>query len=291
MFGYVRPALNLLPPEERERYRGAYCGLCHAMGERHGFLARFTLNYDFAFLAILFARGEEETRCRRCPAHPLRKGRACACGSGMDAAADASMILTWQKLRDDVLDKGWLKGLPARILCLLFLPAYRRAKRAMPRFANRVEESLEALHKLEAERSGQLDRAADAFACVLMAAAPGTEDETHRRVLEQMLYHVGRWIYLVDAWDDLEEDRQNGRYNPLDARFDGCAEAHRDYLSTSMTHSLKLAISAGNLSDFGVWTDLVQHMLYTGLPAVQEAVLDGRWAEVKKQKYNEETSR
>ena len=282
MFGYVRPALNLLPPEERERYRGAYCGLCHAMGERHGFLARFTLNYDFAFLAILFARGEEETRCRRCPAHPLRKGRACACGSGMDAAADASMILTWQKLRDDVLDKGWLKGLPARILCLLFLPAYRRAKRAMPRFANRVEESLEALHKLEAERSGQLDRAADAFACVLMAAAPGTEDETHRRVLEQMLYHVGRWIYLADARDDLEEDRKQGKYNPLLLRYG--QDVDDAALEDTMLHSLEMAASALQLGQFGCRMPVLENILYLGLPLVQKAVFNGSWSQIKNQK-------
>ena len=288
MFGYVRPVLNLLPEEERSRYKSAYCGLCHAMGARYGFFARFTLNYDFAFLAILFTDGGDELQCRRCPAHPFRKGRMCTCGRGMDAAADASMILTWQKLRDDVLDSGWWKGLPARLLCLFFSRAYRRAKKAMPAFARQAETSLEALRELEKERSGQLDRAADAFARILMTAAPEGAEETRRRVLEQMLYHVGRWIYLVDAWDDLKEDRAHGRYNPLDARFGGCAEEHREYLSASMKHSLKLAVSAGNLWDFGEWSAVVEHMLYTGLPAVQEAVLNGRWAEIKKQKYTEE---
>ena len=288
MFGYVRPALNLLSQEERDRYQSAYCGLCHAMGARHGFLARFTLNYDFAFLAILFAQREEETRCCRCPAHPLRKGRTCACGSGMDVAADASMILTWQKLRDDVLDKSWLKGLPARVLCMIFSRAYRRAKAVLPRFAQQVEHSLEELHRLEAERSGQLDRVADTFARILMAAAPACGEVSRRRALEQMLYHIGRWIYLVDAWDDLEEDRLHGRYNPLDARFDGQVGEHREYLATSMTHSLKLAVSAGNLAEFGVWTAVVQHILYTALPTVQEAVLNGRWEEIKRKKYTEE---
>ena len=103
MFGYVRPAMNLLSQEDKDRYQGVYCGLCHAMGRRYGLAARFTLNYDFAFLAILLADSADKTECRRCPAHPFRKGRICACGRGVNAAADASMILTWQKLRDDVL--------------------------------------------------------------------------------------------------------------------------------------------------------------------------------------------
>ena len=96
MFGYVRPALDQLSEEEQEAYRGAYCGLCHVMGRRHGFWSRMTLNYDFTFLAILFSAGDgacwEE---RRCPVHPLRKKRDCLCGAPLDRAADTSILLTW----------------------------------------------------------------------------------------------------------------------------------------------------------------------------------------------------
>lgn len=289
MFGYVRPAMNLLSDEEKALYQSAYCGLCHAMGERHGFFSRFTLNYDFTFLAILFYDGEPGgERCCRCPAHPLRKKRKCICGGGLDAAADASMILTWQKLRDDVRDRSFLRGLPARFLCRFFAGAYHRAAEAMPGFARRVEENLERLHQMEVQRSRELDRAADAFAGILMAAAPECPDESRQRVLEQLLYHIGRWIYLADGWDDLEEDRKAGRYNPVEVRFDGALEENREYLATSMTHSLKLAISAANLAQFGRWNAIVENTLYQGLPAVQSAVLSGRWAEVKKQKHTRE---
>lgn len=283
MFGYVRPVLARLPQAEQDAYQGAYCGLCHAMGRRHGFLVRFTLNYDFTFLAILFTGGGQEQWCvRRCPAHPLRKQRPCLCGTGTDAAADASVILTWYKLKDDVLDKGFFGGLPARFLCRLFSRPFRRASRALPDFAVQVERGLERLHRLEEERSRQLDRAADAFACILKAAAPPEPNETRRRAMEQLLYHVGRWVYLADAWDDLKEDRAQGRYNPLDARFDGRAEEEKEYVSTTMTHSLKLAISAANLVEFGQWETVIKHMLYRGLPAVQEAVLSGRWDKMRK---------
>lgn len=285
MFGYVRPVLNLLEQGEKDLYQSAYCGLCHAIGDRHGFFARFTLNYDFAFLAILFSEAPTQAQCpRRCPAHPFRKKKACVCGRGMDAAADASMILTWQKLRDDVLDQGLLRSLPKRFLCRFFSRAYNRAKAAMPEFAARVEAGLERLHELEGCRSGELDRAADAFAGILMAAAPECPGESRRRVLEQVLYHIGRWIYLTDAWDDLEEDRKAGRYNPIESRFAGKCEENREYLATSMTHSLRLAISAANLEDFGDWWPVVENTLYRGLPTVQEAVLNGRWVELKKQK-------
>lgn len=283
MFGYVRPALDQLSEEEQEAYRGAYCGLCHVMGRRHGFWSRMTLNYDFTFLAILFSAGDgacwEE---RRCPVHPLRKKRDCLCGAPLDRAADTSILLTWYKLQDDVADKGFFASLPARVLRRSFARPARRARATCPAFARQVEMGLEQLSQLEAARSDQLDRAADAFARILKAAAPPDLEESDRRVMEQLLYHLGRWIYLVDAWDDLEEDKAAGRYNPLDARFQGHAEKEREYVSTTMTHSLRLAISAANLLESGRWQAVIRHILYQGLPAVQEAVLSGRWKELKK---------
>jgi len=283
VFGYVRPALDRLSREQRDAYQSAYCGLCHALGKRHGFSARLTLQYDFTFLAILLTAGEGDgvCVCRRCPVHPFRKPRSCAAGGWLDAAADQSVILTWHKLSDDVDDHGFFTGLPYRFARLWFRRAYRKAARAQPGFDDQVRKGLARLRELEVERSTQLDRAADAFARILACAAWAAPGERARRVLEQLLYHLGRWIYLMDAWDDLDEDRKAGRYNPLDTRFQGQARENREYLETTAAHSLRLAGSAAELLEPGEWTPIVENILYIGLPAVQGAVLDGRWREMR----------
>lgn len=286
MFGYVRPALKLLPEDERERYQSAYCGLCHTMGKRHGWLARFTLNYDFTLLALLHYGSTTSggTECRRCPAHPFRKPRKCLCGVPLDAAADESMILTWYKLSDDVSDHNFFCGLPARLLRFLLRNGYRKAAKARPDFDHRVCREMERLSELEKARSPQLDRVADTFAGILFAAAGECDgDNSKRRAMEQLLYHLGRWIYLVDAWDDLKEDEKKGRYNPLDARFDGNAEAEKEYVAITMTHSMRLTHSAANLLELGSWQTVIDNILHAGLPAVQQAVLDGTWKELRKQ--------
>lgn len=64
-----------------------------------------------------------------------------------------------------------------------------------------------------------MDQAADAFAVLLERSADQVEHEVQRRVLAQMLYHLGRWIYLIDAADDLKKDARSGNYNPVALRF------------------------------------------------------------------------
>lgn len=285
MFGYVRPVLNQLDQEQKAAYKSVYCGLCHTMGKRHGWLARFTLNYDFTLLALLHysVGGYTNTTCCRCPAHPFRKPRTCVCGESLEHAADQSIILTWYKLCDDVEDHSFFCGIPARILKCLLAKGYRFAAHQQPQFDAKVRDNLERLRLLENQRSPQLDRVADTFAAILAAAADG-KDLQKQRVMEQLLYHLGRWIYLVDAWDDLQGDIKAKRYNPLDARFVGKATEEREYLETTMTHSVRLIHSAANLLDFGAWKPILENIFWSGVPTVQHAVLEGTWKELKKQR-------
>ena len=139
------------------------------------------------------------------------------------------------------------------------------------------------LQALEQEGSPSLDRTADTFARILAAAALPAESSARTRALEQLLYHVGRWIYLVDAWDDLEEDGRTGSYNPIAARFPEQVEANRDYLRTTLLHSLNLARSACALLELGHWQGAVENILYLGLPMVEELVFTGRWKAVNHQ--------
>ena len=268
--------------EAKARYHAAYCGLCRALGRRCGLLARFTLNYDFTLLAMLFAPAEPAWCEARCPAHPFRKRRCCGPCAGFDLAADESVILFWLKLADDVADRGFFAGLPARLAAWGLRGAYKRASRARPDFDARAREQLSRLRALERENCPSMDRAADAFARILCAAVPDGLEERRGRALGEFLYHLGRWVYIIDAWDDLAEDRKRGSYNPLLARFGGAPEAHLDELRTTLEHSARLCQAAFQLEAFGLWTPVLENILYLGLPVVQEAVLAGRWKELNR---------
>lgn len=277
MFGYVRPYRDELKVGQNRDYEALYCGVCYALGKRHGFMARMFLNYDFTFLAMLLDGSRPDLVRKGCPARLWCRKKACVRSMGVDAAADAGTILSYWKLRDTVADSGFWKGLSARLLSRLLGRGYRRAAAARPDFDAKVRRCLEELQNLEQEQCPSMDRTADTFARLLAAAAPPSGDAGRDRAMEQLLYHVGRWIYLVDAWDDLEDDRRTGSYNPVLARFSGRAEEGRETMRTTLRHSLNLARSAMALLELGHWQGTVENILYLGLPAVEELVFTGRW--------------
>ena len=301
MFGYVRPPLSALPEAEQARFRRIYCGLCHTLGQRYGGASRFILNYDLTYLAILLSPPEEgDSGSARCYASPVQERAFLKPSAALETAADESVILAYWQLRDGVSDHDWLHGLPYRSASAVLEPAYRKAAASRPGFDGAVRQQLDKLSELEKDSCASMDAAADAFAMLLSSAAGEVEDSTRQRVLEQMLYHLGRWIYLVDAADDLKKDTANGNYNPVALRFgltDGqwTGEARREF-ALSLDHSIRMMATAFELWDFGVWTPILETTIYQGLFQVGKAVLDGtfrkapRNMERKKRKKVEETT-
>lgn len=279
MFGYVRPSLARLSEGDKERFRAVYCGLCHTLGRRYGPAARMILNYDFTFLAVLLwqEEGAEPLR-RRCIAHPL-SGRGYYPGNpALELAADESVILAWWQIQDALADPGRGKA-KYRAAALALRSAYEKARRFRPAFDGAARRQLERLRALEAARCPSLDEPADAFAKLLAAAAGEAGNPVKRRILEQLLYHLGRWIYLVDAADDLAEDFSSGSYNPLLSRYGleqgELTEEARAGLVVSLDHSIRLMAAAYELWDFGPWSPIIQATVYEGLFLVGRAVLEG----------------
>lgn len=287
MFGYVRVRWDTIPEEAAENYKAVYCGLCRAMGKEYGQFSRLFLNYDFTLLAMLLM-GPKETlcaACHACPRHPIQGRPSCEGGRWMDTAAGESVILTYWKLRDTVADERFFRGLGARVLSTLLKPAYRKAQRTYPNFDVQVVSLLKELRELEREGCPSVDQTADCFARLLRAAAPTTGENDRDRALSEVLYHLGRWVYLIDAVDDLPDDQKRGRYNPVLARFGGWTEEDRAYLRKVMDHSLSLMGAAFELLPPNECTPVVENIVYSGLPAVEELVFSGDWRKAQKKHW------
>ena len=269
-----------LPEEELDRFRAMYCGLCHTLSRWYGQAARFILNYDFTYLAILLSDGTAGAQgAGRCYTSPIKKRPFLEPTAAMELAADESVILAYWQLRDGVEDHAWASGLKYRAGTRLLESAYKRAAALRPEFDQAVRRQLQLLSALEQAKDPSMDRAADSFAVLLSNAAEELTDPIRKRIMEQILYHLGRWIYLIDGADDLKKDAESGNYNPVALRYgltDGVwtPESRRDF-ATTLDHSIHQMAAAFELWDFGVWTPVLQSTFYGGLFQVGKAVLDG----------------
>lgn len=282
MFGFIRPMKSELRVREADRFQQVYCGLCHAIRARYGRFYTLFLSYDMTFYALVTGGDRADTAppCRRrCDAHPLIP-RPCAAPDGaLERAADVSVLLTYHKFRDSLADEKGPKRALAWLLCRLGRRGYRRARERLPEADREVIAALEDLQALERDRCDSMDRAADASARMTAAVVPRTGDD-RERVLRQMFYHVGRWVYLLDAAQDVAEDLGQGSYNPVVLRY-GLRTPDlteiREPLERTLERSLADICMAYDLLDFGRDAELVRNIIFLGMPLVTKQVLDGTY--------------
>ena len=213
MFGYVVANQDDLTPQQMERYRGAYCGLCKTLGQRHGFFSRMSLTYDMTFLVVLLSSLYEppaEQGTERCALHPA-KAHPYWRNEITDYAADMNVALAYYNSMDDWRDDHNLGGLAqAKLLkakCDEILQHYPRQMRA-------IQYSLKELTRLEKARTAGPDEAAACFG-TLMGELFVLKEDHWSTPLRRMGIALGKFIYILDACDDLPEDRRTGGYNPL----------------------------------------------------------------------------
>lgn len=281
MFGYVIPYDKTLPEDAKAQYRADYCGICRCLGKRYGFLARFLVSYDMAFLYALLSAAmplQPESPCF-CPANPFCKKECRQAEQTMEFVADVSILMSVWKLRDTVADgRGW-KRLGARLLLAVFHRTGRQAQRRLPEFSQLVAQQMDKLHALEAANSPSIDRTADTFAKLLQGCAQGVQDCRAQRILTQLLYHTGRYLYLIDALDDLEKDVKTNNYNPLRFRYplqDGkLSPQDKTEFLESVDYSVGMAASALELLDCQSHRPLLENIIYYGMPSVMKGVAAG----------------
>lgn len=218
MLGYMVPDKPELKIKEYELYSAYYCGICKSIKKRYGQIPRLALNYDSVFLAVTLGSlfpSVEDIKLERCPVHPLKKRTVVYKEIVVDYAGDMMLLLAYYKLRDDRQDE---KSLKALIGLAALKGTYEKIMKIHREKCIMVEDRLDELSKLERQKCPSLDRAAEPFASLMgeiFAADSIFEDENTLKLLRKIGYHVGKWLYLIDAYDDLTEDAEKGNYNPL----------------------------------------------------------------------------
>ena len=276
VFGYLQVQKSELLVREYEAYKAVYCSLCRQMGRDYSLLSRFSLSYDCTFYAMLLmslsrgCKGFEDGRCRF---NPLKKCKYATDEADCLARAAAfSVISAYYKLSDDISDEKFFKRILARLLRPFFGRWRKKAAARYPRLDQAVAEMMTMQAEAEQKDGVSLDEAAHPTAHMTGTVfSLDTDDEMLRRVLYEFGYHIGRWIYLIDAADDLEKDAERGGFNPFK---DIDADRLVQYETEVLNQSLARAYEAYNLLTLIDFKGILDNMLLYGFPAKQNQVID-----------------
>ena len=263
MFGYVNAHKDLLRVCDYNVFRGYYCGLCKALGKQFHQLTRFGLSYDMTFLAILISSLEKEgirLKPEPCIAHPFSKRPVIREDVGIRYSADMSVVLTYYKLKDDWEDEKSFKSL-ARIL--YYFPMKKVAKK-YPRQIHAIRENLKKLHMLEHEKSESIDAVSDCFGELTKAIFDPTGTNLPLSLLG---YHIGRLIYITDAYFDVEADFTKNNYNPFLAKYKSAAskETWKEDVKNSLLYTLSEIAASYELLTIYKNKELLDNIIYLGL--------------------------
>lgn len=213
MFGTIMANKPELKVREFERYKGFYCGLCRQLRDNSGRLSQLTLTYDMTFLILLLSSlyepGEQEER-HRCFVHPGRKQRMIR-NEITDYAADMNVLLSYYHFLDDWADE---KKVSAKCASWVFAGTAKRIAERYPRQAEVIQAQLSELGALEKQGVTQLDDISRPFGTLLSELFVYRED-SFQDILRRFGFFLGKYIYLLDACLDLEQDQKKEAFNPL----------------------------------------------------------------------------
>lgn len=274
VFGYLQIQKSELLVREFEAYKSVYCGLCKQMGKDYSFLTRLSLSYDCTFYAMLLmsvSRSCKGFKDGRCTFNPLKKCKFALCESDCYSKASAfSVISVFYKLKDDLADEGFFRRILTRFLLLFFSHWQKIAAKKYPDIDKYISEMTSMQAEAEADTNCSVDMAAHPTGYMLANVfALEAENDTDRRIFYEFGYHLGRWIYFVDAADDIEKDKKKHNFNPFISLKE---EYTGDRIVSALNQSLARAYDAYNLIDIKDFRGILDNMLLLGLPSVQNKV-------------------
>ncbi len=289
MLGYVKAFKPEMKIKDYELYRGVYCSLCRALGRNYSPIAQLFLSYDFAFAAVLrlaVSEGCCSFNPKRCPYNPAKKCMICANREELDYCSHAVMITVYYKVLDNLHDKGFKSRLIAMLIYPIVWLMHKKASRLAPDIDKIIGDSVRIQSETEKKDSVGIDEAAHPSADALgKVISYGFEDKI-KETLYSLGYMVGRFVYILDAADDLESDIASGNFNPFKDDFSDIKNAEtREKFAARAEEMLNLthsgALDALDETEKNRFEDILENIVFDGLASSEKTVLS-KYSEVQK---------
>lgn len=288
MFGYLRICRDELKIREYNQYKAVYCTLCRALSRRYGFPSRMILGYDYTFLALLgmsLSDSSMTLKKGRCGMNCLKKCSYCTEAEGLfDFVADVSIIMFYYKLRDTLSDEGFLKRFSARLVYPAAALMRKRACSFQPETDTRCADMIKNQMTSEKKDICSVDEAAHETALtVSFIASELSHNGAEKEILSSFGYQLGRWIYLVDALDDIEKDSKFRRFNPFLKKLEqsggritdtNSAKELRCYANEVINTSAAFALSDFRRLNLRSGAEILENIMTLGISSVQKSVYE-----------------
>ena len=293
MFGYVKTDKPEMKVKEYEAYRGLYCSLCKAMGKHFGVLARLTLSYDITFLVLTRLSFLGTLPCfqaGRCSFNPTKKCSYCTnAEEELRYASAVSMMMLYHKVRDNISDGSVLK----KLLMYLILPwatlKYKKAKKMYGEIAEIIEECMLRQAEAEGRNSAYTDEAAHQSAEALGRVTAYNIDDPEGNIY-RFGYGIGKWVYLTDAFDDIEKDLKDGSYNVFVNKYslgkDGYTEEIKADITATINMSSILFTQAYEKIENKTLSPIMENIIYEGMHKSLDRIIKGEKQDKKSKGRN-----
>ncbi|HZJ58164.1 MAG TPA: DUF5685 family protein [Clostridia bacterium] len=274
MFGYILPDKPELKIKEYELFKAYYCGLCKSISIHYGQIPRFALSYDCAFLGLFLSSihsSRGDVGPAKCITKPFRKIPVILDNPILEYAAAANVIFSYHKIEDDIRDDRSYKYLP---LILLLRSPYKRARNRVPALGAHAKFYLSELANLEGNNCASIDAAARPFANLLAKTFSGSglfHDTKILEALEDFGYNIGKWLYTIDALDDMASDTKSGNYNPIIEQFlkvgkdPDSSKQYIEDVEFILKYSLKRACIAYESLEIKSNKEILDNIIYGGM--------------------------
>ena len=214
MFGYVIPDKLNMFMKDYYGYRGFYCGLCKSIGRRCGQLMRINTTYDMTFLNVLahaVLDVELPMKMETCILNAVQKKLVAQDDEITQKVVDISTILAHYKCVDDFKDEKSLSKKMAD--AMVIRRHYKKAKKRYPNLDEFINQRYADLAKLEKEKCSSPDRVAHPFAEIMTKIGEVVFGDKYDEPVKDMMYNMGKWVYICDAVDDVDDDFKKKGYN------------------------------------------------------------------------------
>lgn len=288
MFGYVIPDKMNMFVKDFYTYKAYYCGLCKRIGKDCGQFMRLSTNYDMVFLDMICHQALE--------IQPIFNKEACILSPKKkmvvkgdeltDKIVDINTLLMYYKLVDDKEDSKKHDLVKDFARVAVVESKYKKAKQRFPELDKLFCDEYARLRKMEKEFNASLDAYADPFANMLRECIKTLLQDKCNQYYEDLFYNIGRWVYFIDAIDDIDKDFKNKEFNPffVGYTYKSNDEFFADKLD-DLTFLLKSCYNSVNQAYKNIKINfnegVITNILWYGLMMRTEDVL-GRKCECKK---------